>query len=382
MPEISSRHIIYHHPHPVVSNSAEGSQVRPIKMLQAFQQLGFQVEEVTGYAPERQRKMERVIDLIRDGIRFDFAYSESINKPMLLAERMHIVEPEYTNTIYLKWLLKGNPFMDFNFLRGIKQKGVPIGWYCRDILWRFDFYHERRPFFQRNFHILLYQYDWYRYKKLATHLFLPDIAMKKRIPVAWEDEFVSPLPPGAILQKLSPRNYDHNPLRLFYVGGIVPPTYNLMMGINALRGLENIQLTLCCRPHEWQKWGQHYNPPENVDVVHGNSSDLDQYYQAADLFYMPLVPFEYLQHTISIKVFEALGYGVPLITLHDSVVADFIIQHDVGWVAETGEELQALLQHLEANRHEIAKKRTNVIKVRQEHTWQVRAKTVAEKLTV
>jgi glycosyltransferase involved in cell wall biosynthesis len=82
-----------------------------------------------------------------------------------------------------------------------------------------------------------------------------------------------------------------------------------------------------------------------------------------------------------VKVFESLGYGVPLVTTAGTETARFVAQEGLGWVVATEEELRNLLVYLRDDRAVVAAQRRELEAVRQRHTWHTRARTVAAILT-
>ena len=67
-----------------------GSSVRPNQMLNAFKLCGYIVDDVTGYGSERKQKIREIKKNIKNGVKYDFVYSESINIPTVLSEENHI----------------------------------------------------------------------------------------------------------------------------------------------------------------------------------------------------------------------------------------------------------------------------------------------------
>ena len=98
---------IFHYPGKVDSNPKVGSAVRPKMMLEAFKQIGYEVDEVTGSGKERKEKIKKIKKNIKNGTRYDFVYSESRNIPTLLSDDSHIPT---------------HPLQDFSFLRYCKKK--------------------------------------------------------------------------------------------------------------------------------------------------------------------------------------------------------------------------------------------------------------------
>jgi glycosyltransferase involved in cell wall biosynthesis len=117
-----------------------------------------------------------------------------------------------------------------------------------------------------------------------------------------------------------------------------------------------------------------------VQVVHAQGDALGALYGSAEIFLLFWRPGEYLDITISVKVFEALGHGVPIVTTAGTEAARFVEREGIGWVVSTETELTNLLMRLQADPSEIASKRARALAVRTRHTWIVRARKVAEVL--
>ncbi len=123
------RRCIFHIPYKVDLNWPSGSQIRPINMIKAFEQNGYDVEIIMGYGEEREKKkLKKIKSNIKEGIKYDFLYSESSTEPTLLTEKNHI--PLY-------------PFLDFGFLKYCKNHNIKIGLFYRDIHWRFSQYKKK-----------------------------------------------------------------------------------------------------------------------------------------------------------------------------------------------------------------------------------------------
>ena len=97
---MGKKRCIFHYPNPISDKMSAGSSVRPNQMLNAFKLCGYIVDDVTGYGSERKQKIREIKKNIKNGVKYDFVYSESINIPTVLSEENHI--PIY-------------PFLDFSF---------------------------------------------------------------------------------------------------------------------------------------------------------------------------------------------------------------------------------------------------------------------------
>ncbi len=363
---MGSGNIIYHFPFGLEPEKS-GSHVHIHGMLRGFQELGYTVELVTGVAGPRHRIAQRLQREARGGRRFDFAYAWSPTAPSLAARR---------NLIH--------PFADLAFFNWCKQQGVPLGVFYGDVHWRFaEIVHGSAA--QRLWGRLLHRYDWELYRKYADHLFLPDLAMGGALFTPWPAEHVSALRPGCNVLDLprTPRQVGE-PLRVFYVGGVRPPVYNLKPMIDAVRGLERVELTICCRQAEWEKMLPFYGEAdgERVRVVHALGEALRPYYAAADVFGYFHTRHPYYDITMPVKTFESLGFGLPMITSEpDSLCGRFVAGESIGWAVEDTAGFQDLLRFLQANPQAFEEKRRRAEALRAEHTWQVRASQVIDTMT-
>ncbi len=79
-----------------------------------------------------------------------------------------------------------------------------------------------------------------------------------------------------------------------------------------------------------------------------------------------------------VKIFESLGYGLPLITTAGTATADFIEREGIGWVVANSTEFRELISRLQNNPDEVEKKRVQAETTRYNHTWQRRAQAVVD----
>jgi len=359
--------MIYHHPFPIPDKGTSGSKVRIPRMAEAFENIGFQVYIVSGFAKERKKAIEELKTNIRSGKKIEFLYSESSTSPSLISKK---------NILH--------PFMDYDFFKFCKNHLIPTGLYYRDIYWVFD-HNKFSPWIKGFFARKLYQYDWLGYERSVDHLFLPTSSMKTALPRDWPDPRVSELPPGCNIIKTHDRdkyNRDNHCLNLFYVGGITPPLYDLHPLFQSILNVSEVLLTVCCRDFEWEEVSHYYEPFDRnkINIVHVSGKDLIQYYQSTDIFTLVRKPDPYLNFVFPVKVFETLGHGVPILTTPGTEIAKFIAREKVGWVIDL-DQLSDFLSSIQANPQDISAKRKHIEDVRKKHTWETRARTVVETLS-
>ncbi len=356
------RRMIFHCP---VKNEGnpDASQLRPLKMIEAFRQIGYDVAVVYGDGAERKKSIAAIKRSIRGGVKYDFLYSESSTLPTLCTEKHHL--PSY-------------PFLDFSFLSFCRRHGIRVGLFYRDIYWRFSFGNDSwkmkclKPF---------YIYDLIMYRRLVDVLFLPSKEMLGYIPLCFPGR-VEELPPGAGKMSFTKTGMPGQGLNLLYIGGLVPH-YDLRMLVKAVSEIPEITFTLCCRKKEWMRVGHFYDGllSDNIRVVHKSGDELDALYREADLFCIYVKAHEYWKFAVPFKLFESIGHGCPVLASEGTWTADFVSREGIGPVCRyDADELVRLLKELAGNRGKLAEYRKRVTDIAPEHTWQMRCRKVAHLL--
>lgn len=356
------RHIIFHIPMHLDRARASASQIRPLKLLQAFQELGYEVDVVEGYGKERKLQIKTIKQKIAQGTVYDFVYSESSTMPTLMTEKHHL--PTY-------------PCLDFSFLKFCKKRGIKIGLFYRDIHWCFinkDFDWKQR------IAKWFYRYDLYQYRHLLDVLFLPSLEMFPHIPFYFKQK-VQALPAGCEIFQ----HKEHTPsdtLRLLYIGGI-GGNYDLRHLVEAASHTENVELTLCCRTDDWQLVHQDYEKIMNnhIHLVHAQGQELDSLYQNADLFAMFFYS-EYIQFAVPFKLFEAIGHHIPLLAVEDTWTGNYISEKQIGQCCKDEvEHICRVLETLKSNPQLLEEYRQRLEEVSLHNSWQERCKTIAKALS-
>lgn len=353
------RPLVFHSPFPVERDRVTGSRVRPQAMLRAFEALGVPIWRCDGPSPERARVWREILASERGMLG---VYSELSTVPIALAD------PDR---------LPRHPFMDFSRFRQARQRGWPVAAYYRDIHWRFPFYRERLPWWQHAVTVPFYHLEWARLHRSIDHLFLPSAEMFEHFPAGFSRGRVSGLPPGVTIRDGS-RSVEpvRGTVRVLYVGGIRPPIYDLRTTLRDLAGMEGIRLTVCCREDEWAAYGADYGFGNGFRLCHAHGDSLAELYAGADVFCFVTEPFVYHDFAMPVKLFEAMGYGVPPIVRAGTAAGRFVTERDIGWAVSSQAELRQLLAALRDHPGGISEKRANLLQERQHHTWEARARTV------
>lgn len=361
---------IVHIPNHLDPDCKSGSSVRPRKMVEAFKSCGYSVDFVEGYGAERQRIIKRIKERVQKGVKYDFMYAESSTMPTLLTEKDHF--PRY-------------PVLDFGFYRFCHDHGIKIGLFYRDIQWKFSIYKDHVAWYKRLVSIPFYKYDLLKYRNLVDVLYLPTHSMIKYLD---EDKKlvnkVKILMPGgedfySLSDTIDSRSLCHAPLRILYVGG-VDKIYDLKVFLSAIKKMgDEVKVTLCCRENEWLQAKKMYRAylGKNISVIHKSGDELAEYYKNADLCCAFAGKGEYMSMAMPVKVFEYLGFNIPILATKGTEAGKFVEQNDIGWSLDYNEKaltdtLRYILDHPEI----LKEKRKNEQKIINKHTWKARAEQV------
>lgn len=332
------------------------SHIRPIKMLEAFKKIGYDVDVVDGYGKARKNKIIEIKNNIKSGIKYDFLYSESSTMPTLLTEKHHL--PIY-------------PLLDFSFFLFCKNNGIKIGLFYRDIYWCFGNYDNS---LKKKIAKWFYKYDLTKYQELVDVLFVPSLEMLSYLPIQLNIESHE-LPSGCMITKTKKVLSKSDKLEFLYVGGI-GEHYDLSLFMKEIKN-KHCHFTLCCRENEWNKVKDKYESfiNENVSVVHKSGDELIDLYSKADIFCMFVEPIEYRKFAVPYKLFETIGWKCPILASKGTWVGNYVEKHEIGFVCEYDSlKLSELLESITNRQLEYFK-----IKIEQHahfNTWEDRCNYV------
>ncbi len=360
---------IYFYPQPIAENPSAGSALRPYQMLQAFRDIGYEVDAVIGYGAQRKEKIRKVSENIKNGVQYDFMYCENVNTPMLLTDKDHIPR---------------HPFMDFRFFKLCRRYHIPIGLFYRDVYWKFPLFSKTVSWLKRAILIPLYTYDLTQYRKWLNVLYLPTFRMQQYV---MQNFYSRELPPGGVLRPESyecrrNRSVGEN-LKVFYVGS-TSELYDNKKLFQAVQETPGVHLTVCTHQKQWEQCQSDYAPYmcDRITIVHHSGEALRAHYENTDVAAYCLNHDEYLDMAMPIKVFEAISYGTPLVATSIHSIAQLIRKNDVGWVTETSVDgIKKILEYLRDHPEEIRAKTENTIRMAMSSTWRCRAQQVAQELT-
>lgn len=361
--------MIFHHPLPLDYNAKSASGIRPIKMLEAFKSLGYEVDLAVGYSLERKASIERIKENIKNGIKYDFCYSESSTMPTLLCDKHH---------------LPLHPFLDFNFFKYLKTNKINIGLFYRDIYWCFPEYEKTVGKFKSVIAKFFYTLDLKIYEKTLKKLYLPTELMAEFVPIK-NKEFMSALPPGLELDSNNDsKKYNDSKkiINILYIGGL-SNHYKLHKLFKAIKQNEYFSLTVCTRKEEWEKEKENYEEflASNISIVHKSGIELRDLYSRCDVSSIFVEPQKYWSFAAPVKLFEYLGKFKPIIASSNTYAGEFVEKNDIGWtIAYDDASISKLLEYIINNPKEVLEKKNNCIRVAEENTWLKRAVKVKNDL--
>lgn len=353
-------HIIFHFPLPLDTSAKSASGIRPVKMLEAFVSLGYSVDVVSGYVAERKKAIEKIKQKISSGIKYEFCYSESSTMPTLLTEKNHL--PHFSAP-------------DFSFFVFCKKNEIPVRLFYRDIYWCFKDYYKQvgiKGYIAKFF----YKYDVRHYLKCLDTLYVPCMKMLDYLPKL-KKLHCEELPSGCVIQDVE--HFDENSDAAIYVGGI-GNHYDLHKLISVYNDIKNERLFLCVRNADWNAVKDTYSLSENIQLVHASGDELKKWYTLPNKAMLFVEPSLYREFAIPYKLFEYMGWGLPIVASEGTAVGDYVKKKDIGWTLPyTEEALIKLLIRLSENKEEIDEKRFAIKKLSLENTWEKRCEQVARR---
>lgn len=366
----NSRRCVFYRTLAIVDNAISGSDIRPAKMLHALRQLGYDVDVVAGDARARRRAVDDVKRKVRSGVRYEFAYAEPPTTPVLLNESHH---------------LPLHPLLDYQFLAFCHSHGIPVILFYCDVHWRLPDYPRRIGWAKYLAALPFFHLDLFVYRKVVDALLVPDRGYLGQI-ADWASKMPNwnSIPGFDPTETPPPRSpvAAGAPLRLFYVGGLTPPVYDLTPLLEGSawashHGL-NHELTICCHETEWARRPAVYDSylGPHVTVVHNrNRQELLELYSRHDIAVMPYGTLN-SDWAMPIKFPEAIGMELAVLAGAGTAVAKMVAEQGIGWsVSDSAEDFFAVLNKVD--RTELERVRLIVKQVRPSYAWVERAREIA-----
>ncbi|MEL4356298.1 MULTISPECIES: glycosyl transferase [unclassified Luteococcus] len=366
--DTQARRMVFHTPLPLNRQATTASGIRPVRMRDAFEELGYEVWEVTGYAKERATAARRVREALAAGTTFDFCYSESSTMPTSMTDPHH---------------LPLHPRLDFTLLGALRAAGTPVGLFYRDIHWSLDSYGAGMNPLKKHAALAAYRYDLRAYQRCLNVLYLPSAEMAPHVPVGTLR--TRALPPGHAMPAVSEPPADG--VHLFYVGGL-GGHYHLPKLLEAVQLVaaegHDVSLTMCTHANQFEGQKEHYEAflGGPVRVVHASGEELAPYYAQANTAALFVEPHDYWTFAAPVKMYEYVGQARPILASEGTLCGEVVRENGFGWtIPYTVEAAADLLRDLARHPERIREQHQQLVAHRVEHSWLQRARTVAEDLS-
>lgn len=338
-----------------------GSGMRPNCMLQAFQERGHELYVLSGSQNVKDRKTRKAaVKKAREWLkknRPDFCYIESSTYPI-----MHSC--------------------DYSLIRHLARKKISTSYFYRDIYRLFpELFQSRKGIvdgLKDVFLRLLQKYTDHVLRRIDV-IYFPS----RRFTQYFNYKRMELLPPGGEVSFLE-KNADGK--TCIYVGGVSDfYGFPLMMGAFRILNAEEVKykLILVCREREFKKAHGDKPVPEWLEVHHASGKELEDYYARADLGLLALRNNEYSNLCIGIKLFQYVGYGLPVLSTNVYTMGQIIRENGFGEVAEENpEDYAAAIRRMLDDPDKLEQYRTTMKKNMQEkHLWVHRVDKIVEDMT-
>lgn len=325
-------------------NMLSGSSVRPQKMYQAFIDCGFNIKLLSGSTKNIDKKKRvKNINEIREWLKFntpDFCYIES--------PTTHINFKE-----------------DRDLIKLIHDKGIKIGYFYRDALYKLGkdvlFNEQKINVFSKKYIKFLYNKlcvcrDEKILKKYVDIVYFPSLEMAKFFKFK---RFDSLPPAGEII------NYNNNKDRhgAIYVGGI-SKSYGIDLLLDTFEEInkeQNIDLILVCRKNELCNINSKYLNKEWLKIKHASGNELKKLYETAKIAVMPKKDNLYNSFAVSVKTYEYMSYGLPIVANANKSVIEIFEKNNIGLLADfTVEDFKNKILYLYNNEMLINKYKNDI----------------------
>ena len=322
--------VVFYYPLEIPVNAVSGSSVRIKNIYDQFLKTYGEsnVFVISGSFQEKNVALGNLKVLLKSGVEFSFAYSESANIPSVLSDKDHIPRA---------------PLFELKLFKLLRKYDIPAGMFYRDAYWRHPSFSALSPGLKGRVLQFLFKLEFMLYERYLHCLFLPDVSMKKLLNP--RDKLkVKSLPPGIKFRKKMKRPGDSGLRKLLYIGGIQKPLYDITPLLNFISKRPDLELTLCCRKKEYEICEKAYEFSKNVSVVHKSGEELNELYDCHDVFIIFRNYNDYHDITVPVKIYETVAQGLPLLVFGESLDAFTTEENSFGFTFSNDMELSRLLE--------------------------------------
>jgi len=355
---------------------ASGSSVRAIKMLESFRSLGADVMLLEGWNRKDQRR-------------------ERSTAVLQMTERL---ENERPDACYVE--LPAGPLFfaaDRQLLRHLHASGIPIAYFYGDAYWKFPQFRgaeSKRSFAESLRDGLVY---WAQrsclklYQQTARLVYFPSATMAEHFDFA-QKRVSFPgcelLPDLTEKQLVSAETGTDDVMTGIYVGG-VSYRYGASLLLEAFKQVNadgiKARLLVVCDPNSWQDLPSELRELEQSEWLERHTAfgddQLRPLYERAQFACLPLRRNIYNDFAMSIKLFEYLTYGKPIVSTNCKQMAAFVEQNGIGVVsADNTAEYAAAIHQMIEDRQLYSDCLAAIVRTRVDNTWEKRARAILDDL--
>lgn len=350
--------------------SGSGSAVRPKRMYDAFVDIGCEVKLLSGrtsyrncHRKERKRKIKEINLWLKEN-RPDCCYIEPPTGPLFF-------------------------LCDRNLIRRIHHMGIPIGFFYRDIYWKFPgegFSNSANGWGNtlKEFLVKCMQYrDFLMLKRCISRFYFVSSPVNRYMNL----KSYGLLPPGCVDKHIA--KAPHHKITGIYVGGATE-RYGIGLILESWKLVEELcsaQLIIVCPQKQWEEWIERHKEyrklSEGIDVYHlSDGEKLNRLYEKSDFSLIPILKTAYNDMAIPIKLYEYLSCGLPIVATNCEEMKKIIEKNRIGIVSadDSRNFSEAILQMISNLQSDKKYYEEDIKKACKENLWTKRAETVIKDL--
>ena len=343
---------------------ATGSSVRPLKMKEAFDELGVEVVTVSGMNNDLKARKKAVKDIKQ--------------KLKTWTPDLCYIEPPTGPFFY---------YGDVGLVKLLHKKKIPMSIFYRDAYWKYPEYYIQKDtpkidVLKHKVIKCMQQHQWKVFTKTMDIIYFPSLTMANE----FDFENKKILPPGSFIPNFREKNELSDPLSFIFVGGAAK-NHGTFLTLDAFEKANQdsvkAKVTYICPKAQWdglqidkEKYSQW------LTVAHASGEELKPYYEEADVALLTAPKTFYRDFAVPIKVFEYCSYLKPMLVTNCTETARIVNDNNAGWVTDDNvDSVSSMILRLCENPDEVLKIRDNMEEARANNLWLNRAKQVIEDLT-
>ena len=340
-----------------------GSSVRPLKMLQAFKNIGCKVTLLEGLQNDvarRHKNVRRIIDGLKEGKRYDCCYVEPPSGPLFCPT-------------------------DLTLLKELKRREIPVGLFYRDAyhLFHQNFSQEGRLKEAVIRHMA--HRDFKTFSRTCEVAYVPSRSFGELVgfPIP-----TKPLPPACAQSRFeAPVARNGKGVAGVYVGAASKEygTFLLLEAFDEANRLgSHADLTFVCPPGQWESLPEEYRKYRDkpwLSVVQAKGNELEEHYRTADFGIMPRLRTPYNDIAAPVKMVEYISHGLPVLSTDCTECKNFVETWGIGKTVQADPDSMArgIAEFAETKSPRNAYREALLAACR-ENTWEKRAQTVIKDL--